>query len=486
MKKLFIVLTVLIGLGSLIPIAAQTTDDQIKTGKMVKRKSENGVDNYVYATYSFKCGGNGPEIARLCGNNWDVIFGNGPTPDAFDVTMTTGDRSRIKDLGPYNWGGKIFIPKLVSYEAPEVEPSVNAVVGHMYLVHKRDNQHDYYALFRVERMVAEERVEISWKMVKGLPEDLAAPSASDKVKTGKIKTGKLLKRTRENGVDNYAYTAYSFKCGGNGPEIQRLCRGNWDLLFGNSPTPDAFDITTTADDRSRIKDLGKYDWDDKFWIPKLAAYEEPEREASVKAVAGHMYLVHRRNTFSDYYVLFRVERLAPGESVEISWEIQDPLRDLVAPSASDDVKSGKIKTAKLQSRATVSGVDNYVYATYSFRFGGNGPEIQRLCRNNWDLLFGNAATVPDGFDVSMVVDDRSRIKDLGKYDWGDKFEIPKLAAYEEPERSPSVRAVAGHMYLVHIRDTDSNHYALFRVERLEPGKSVEISWKLIDAPQSSY
>jgi len=106
-----------------------------------------------------------------------------------------------------------------------------------------------------------------------------------------------------------------------------------------------------ADDRSRIKDLGKYDWDDKFRIPKLAAYEEPETEPSVKAVAGHMYLVHTRDTINNYYVLFRVEQLAPKENVEISWELLDPVRDLVAPSSSDDVKTGKIKTAKLQSRA---------------------------------------------------------------------------------------------------------------------------------------
>ena len=199
-----------------------------------------------------------------------------------------------------------------------------------------------------------------------------------------------------------------------------------------------------------------------------------------------MYLVHKRDTINNYYVLFRVERLVPKESVEISWEILDPLRGLVAPSSSDDVKTGKIKTAKLQSRTTRNDVDNYVYATYSFTFGGNGPAIQRLCGNDWDLLFGNAARVPDGFDVSMARDDRSRIKDLGRYDWGDKFEIPTLAAYEEPERSPAVRAVAGHMYLAHIRDTDSNHYVLFRVERLEPEKSVEISWKLIDPPQGPY
>src|SRR6185369_1276111 len=178
MKKLFILLAVLIGVGSLIPIAAQTTDDQIKTGKMVKRKSENGMDNYVYATYSFKCGGNGPEIQRRCGNNWDVIFGNGPTPDAFDVSMVTDDRSRIKDLGKYNWQENFLIPKLVAYEAPEMEPSVKAVVGHMYVVHTGDTEENYYALFRVERLVPEESVEISWKMMEGLSENLAAPSAS--------------------------------------------------------------------------------------------------------------------------------------------------------------------------------------------------------------------------------------------------------------------------------------------------------------------
>lgn len=124
-------------------------------------------------------------------------------------------------------------------------------------------------------------------------------------------------------------------------------------------------------------------------------------------------------------------------------------------------------------------MDNYVYATYSFKYGGNGPEIERLCRNNWDLIFGNGPT-PDAFDVSMVTDDRSRIKDLGQYNWRENFLVPKLVAYEGPEAEPSVKAVVGHMYLVHIRDTDSNHYVLFRVERLEPEKSVEISWKLMD------
>lgn len=166
MKKLFILsAALLIGLGSLIPATAQTTNDEIKTGKLVKRKLEDGVDNYFYATYSFKFGGNGPEVQRLCRNNWDLLFGNSSTTDGFDVTMVTDDRSRIKDLGKYEWSQKFHVPRLSAYEEPEPEPTVRAEVGHIYLVHTRDTDNNYYALFRVERLVSEESVEISWKLI---------------------------------------------------------------------------------------------------------------------------------------------------------------------------------------------------------------------------------------------------------------------------------------------------------------------------------
>ena len=143
--------------------------------------------------------------------------------------------------------------------------------------------------------------------------------------------------------------------------------------------------------------------------------------------------------------------------------------------------SEEIKTGKLLRRGVENEVDNYIYATFSFKYGGNGPEVQKLCRNNWDILFGNSV-LDDGFDVTMVVDDRSRIKDLGRLNWEHKFEIPRLPAYEEPEREPSVKAIVGHMYLVHTVDRDNNHYALFRVERLVSTESVEITWKLIPPP----
>ena len=129
---------------------------------------------------------------------------------------------------------------------------------------------------------------------------------------------------------------------------------------------------------------------------------------------------------------------------------------------------------------TIIGSAN-AYAAFNFEIGANDPEAQQLCRNDWDILFGNSAA-GNFFDVTMVSDDRSRLRDLGRLSWDDKYQVRRLSAYEEPERDPSVKAVEGHLYLIHVWDTNNNRYALFRVERLEPGKSVEIIWKVIPTP----
>jgi hypothetical protein len=143
------------------------------------------------------------------------------------------------------------------------------------------------------------------------------------------------------------------------------------------------------------------------------------------------------------------------------------------------------QTATLVARRIVDGYDNYDLAAFSFKHGGNGPVTRKLTLNNWDLLFGNGARDRDTFEVTMVTDDRSRIKDLGELSWYDTFAVPSLDAYPEPTREPSVNAVVGHMYLVHSKDRDSDHYALFRVEALQPLQSVTISWKLIPEPERS-
>jgi len=82
----------------------------------------------------------------------------------------------------------------------------------------------------------------------------------------------------------------------------------------------------------------------------------------------------------------------------------------------------------------------------------------------------------------MVVDDRSRIADLGKHRWSETLDFPDLPAFEKPARERPADAIEGHIYLVHTADRDSDLYALFRVEELRSGEWVKISWKRMPSP----
>ena len=121
------------------------------------------------------------------------------------------------------------------------------------------------------------------------------------------------------------------------------------------------------------------------------------------------------------------------------------------------------------------GHGDYEKATFSFEHGTRDGSTG-LVRNDWDVEFGNGQDV---FSVTMVVDDRSRIQDLGPLTWAElgDTDLPDLPAYPQPTREEPVPAVVGHMYLVHTADRDSNLLAVFRVEELVPGDSVSITWK---------
>lgn len=125
--------------------------------------------------------------------------------------------------------------------------------------------------------------------------------------------------------------------------------------------------------------------------------------------------------------------------------------------------------------------NDYERACFSFEHGINGKEAIEITQNDWDVQFGNGE---DFFHVTMVTDDRSRIKDLGELNWSGDFEVPVLPAHPDPQiREPSVAAVVGHMYVVHTKDTETDLYALFRVESLQPGDKVTISWKVVPSPE---
>lgn len=143
----------------------------------------------------------------------------------------------------------------------------------------------------------------------------------------------------------------------------------------------------------------------------------------------------------------------------------------------------------------------YGKAAFSFRYGVRSDVGLEVTHNAYELLYGNYALNgdTDWFNVSMVTDDRSRIKDLGEMSWSDVLYVPVLLASLEPHkgvRMPAkgqpfeessdgqvTRASVGHMYVVHTKEGDRDFYTMFRVDELVPNDRCTISWKLVPSPE---
>ncbi len=151
-------------------------------------------------------------------------------------------------------------------------------------------------------------------------------------------------------------------------------------------------------------------------------------------------------------------------------------------------------------------------------------------RGRWDVGYGllYAGDEFDWFQSSGAQDNRSVIKDLGEHKWRDRFVVStvepleklkpgeqrqvtvdvsgadgadgapgadgdgivrKRATVQRPKNDGKpkvdpifVRAILGHLYIIHVVDDSRDFYALFRVESLQRGDNCTISWKLIEPP----
>lgn len=154
----------------------------------------------------------------------------------------------------------------------------------------------------------------------------------------------LMARKKTDNDDNYTKAAFNFRLGVNDDGAVSNPRNEWDLLYGNislNGDKDWFTVAFGRGDRSRIKELGEVNWTDNIEIPVLPACAEeddsctkvifPSRSSGrsitdvnahvARAAMGRMYLVHRKNRDADFYALFRVEALEPGERCTISWKL---------------------------------------------------------------------------------------------------------------------------------------------------------------------
>jgi len=180
---------------------------------------------------------------------------------------------------------------------------------------------------------------------------------------------------------------------------------------------------------------------------------------------------------------------AAGRELQIAM-LRRRLSQLLTPPAQSDQASPSVvgaipspKKVKLGQATLFSRMvhRDYQKATFSFEFGLRDDPTY-LHRNDWDLQYGNGG---EHFHVAMVSDDRSRIVDLGQIDWGqlDTTRLAKLPAHPQPRRE-FVPTAPGHVYMVHTVDRNSDLYALFRVERVDPQQGTcDITWRLVDAPQ---
>src|SRR5207302_4665264 len=93
----------------------EQASDRPRTAVLQARRNVDGRDNYTQAAFSFKFGVNGDDAVALTHNNWDVLFGNSPDRDTFQVTMVTDDCSRILDLGELKWSDIFVLPALPAH-----------------------------------------------------------------------------------------------------------------------------------------------------------------------------------------------------------------------------------------------------------------------------------------------------------------------------------------------------------------------------------
>lgn len=142
--------------------------------------------DFAKANFNFELGVRGDSDSPPTRNVYDLRYGGvsyDRDNDWFDVPLAHGSRSQITDLGALNWADIYDIPFLSaspvphsglrsdSYREGKIVKStpentlVKVMVGHMYLLHAKDDERDLYAMFRAESLKSGDEVTISWKVV---------------------------------------------------------------------------------------------------------------------------------------------------------------------------------------------------------------------------------------------------------------------------------------------------------------------------------
>lgn len=159
--------------------------------QLVTLLSQNKHNNFAKSNFNFKLGVRGDSSSPRTGNNYDLSYGGiiDDDKDWFNVPVDNRSFSQIIDIGAANWtdiydisllsakpiphtGGTTYIFEIGKVAKIKPENSkVKIIVGHIYLLHAKENNSDgevskdLYAMFRVEALKSNDEVTISWKIV---------------------------------------------------------------------------------------------------------------------------------------------------------------------------------------------------------------------------------------------------------------------------------------------------------------------------------
>jgi hypothetical protein len=167
-------------------------------------------------------------------------------------------------------------------------------------------------------------------------------------------------------------------------------------------------------------------------------------------------------------------------------------------------------TVTAKGSPTEQTVTLYSFMKYKSDYSRSAFSFERasfVYGKGWDLLYGSLSIGDDldWFSASTATDNRSLIRDMGEINWFDSYKVPVITPLPklEPGKQRTikvdssgdtgkawaekngifVKAIVGHMYAMHVKDTDSDYYALFRVEAINPGDSCTISWRIVASPE---
>jgi hypothetical protein len=141
-------------------------------------------------------------------------------------------------------------------------------------------------------------------------------------------------------------------------------------------------------------------------------------------------------------------------------------------------------------------------ACFSFKYGARKDAARGL----WDLGYGFAAiNGEDWFILWGSNETRTVIKDLSAASPSPLSKIPALEPLPRLAKGESrhvvvdasadtgekwaktttimARVILGHMYLVRVKDEETDMYVLFRVEDFAQGDHCTISWRVIPSPE---